>query len=103
MVKSFLKNQYAVKVLAVFVLSLGLVFSTLSFARGYSFHSHARSYRMRYRAPSYHIHSRTYSRYRLRSGTHWVRTYTKRDGTIVHGHLSGNPGSGIHCHHNVCQ
>ena len=35
-------------------------------------------------------------------GTHTVHTYTKRDGTVVKKHLSGNPGSGIHCHNNVC-
>lgn len=34
--------------------------------------------------------------------THHVRPYFRRDGTYVHGHLSGNPGSGIHCRDNVC-
>lgn len=36
-------------------------------------------------------------------GTHYVRPYVKKNGTYVQGHLSGNPGSGIHCHNNVCR
>jgi hypothetical protein len=35
--------------------------------------------------------------------THDVRAYTKSDGTYVEEHLSGNPYSGVHCHHNVCE
>ncbi len=38
----------------------------------------------------------------LFAGYHTVRTYEKRDGTVVHEHLAGNPGSGTHCHDNVC-
>lgn len=34
--------------------------------------------------------------------THTVKPYTKRDGTFVQGHRAGNPGSGIHCHNNIC-
>lgn len=37
-----------------------------------------------------------------RGGTHYVRSYVKRDGTIVQAHRAGNPGSGVHCHNNVC-
>ena len=36
------------------------------------------------------------------SDTHYVRPYVKQDGTYVEGHRSGNPGSGVHCHDNVC-
>ena len=36
-------------------------------------------------------------------GTHYVNGYTRSNGTYVEGHESGNPGSGIHCHDNVCQ
>jgi len=35
-------------------------------------------------------------------GTHNVRPYFKKDGTFVQGHRAGNPGSGIHCHDNIC-
>lgn len=35
-------------------------------------------------------------------GIHSVRSYTRNDGTYVQSHLSGNPGSGIHCHNDVC-
>jgi hypothetical protein len=35
-------------------------------------------------------------------GTHYVRTYTRTDGTIVQGHQAGNPNSGVHCYDNVC-
>ena len=35
-------------------------------------------------------------------GTHYVRGYTRSNGTYVEGHRSGNPNSGIHCHDNVC-
>jgi len=35
-------------------------------------------------------------------GTHWVSSYSRSDGTYVQGHEAGNPGSGIHCHDNVC-
>jgi len=37
-----------------------------------------------------------------KGGVHYVRPYVKKNGTYVQGHLSGNPGSGIHCHNNVC-
>lgn len=40
--------------------------------------------------------------YRTTGDTHYVRPYVKQDGTYVEGHESGNPGSGIHCHDNVC-
>ena len=36
------------------------------------------------------------------AGSHWVHTYTKKDGTIVEGHRAGNPGSGTHCHNSDC-
>jgi hypothetical protein len=36
-------------------------------------------------------------------GIHNVRSYERTDGTYVESHLSGNPGSGIHCHYNVCE
>jgi hypothetical protein len=36
-------------------------------------------------------------------GTHEVQSYYRGDGTYVEEHLSGNPGSGIHCHDNVCE
>ena len=35
-------------------------------------------------------------------GTHTVEAYTKSDGTFVQEHEAANPGSGIHCHGNVC-
>lgn len=35
-------------------------------------------------------------------GVHYVNSYTKSNGTYVQGHLAGNPGSGIHCHNNIC-
>ncbi len=35
-------------------------------------------------------------------GTHYVDSYVRQDGTSVEGHMAGNPGSGIHCHDNVC-
>jgi hypothetical protein len=34
--------------------------------------------------------------------THSVRGYVRKNGTYVQPHRSGNPGSGIHCHNNVC-
>jgi len=36
-------------------------------------------------------------------GTHEVSGYSRSDGTYVQPHLSGNPGSGIHCHDDVCE
>jgi len=36
-------------------------------------------------------------------GIHDVQQYERYDGTVVEEHLSGNPGSGIHCHHNICE
>lgn len=37
-----------------------------------------------------------------RGGTHYVRSYTKKNGTHIQGHQSGNPRSGVHCHGNFC-
>ena len=34
--------------------------------------------------------------------THTVRTYTKKNGTIVQQHRAGNPRSGVHCKDNIC-
>jgi hypothetical protein len=41
--------------------------------------------------------------YHSSGGTHYVKSYVTKNGVHVAGHLSGNPGSGIHCHHNVCK
>lgn len=35
-------------------------------------------------------------------GTHTVKGHTRSDGTYVQEHKAGNPNSGVHCHHNVC-
>ena len=35
--------------------------------------------------------------------THYVDGYTRSNGTYVEGHEAGNPGSGVHCHHNICE
>lgn len=35
--------------------------------------------------------------------THEVSGYTNSNGTYVAPHLSGNPGSGVHCKNNICQ
>ena len=35
-------------------------------------------------------------------GTHSVKPYVRKDGTFVQGHRAGNPGSGVHCHDNIC-
>jgi len=78
------------KIIIFFVI---IFISQLSLARGYSTHH--------YHYPHYSHYRNNYS-YRS-GGTHWVRTYRKRNGTIVQGHLSGNPGSGIHCHNNICR
>ena len=43
-----------------------------------------------------HAYSSGYGR------THSVRPYFKKDGTFVQGHRSGNPGSGVHCHNDIC-
>ncbi len=85
-------------------------YRTRSYVRNYTPHCraptyHARTYRRsytpRYYHPrTYHVRSRNYAT--PYPGTHWVRTYRRRDGTIVRRHLAGNPGSGIHCHNNVC-
>lgn len=59
-----------------------------------------------YRRGGYsHGYRHSYSRSHVRSygGVHTVRTYTRRNGTIVRQHLAGNPRSGIHCHHNICR
>jgi hypothetical protein len=34
--------------------------------------------------------------------THTVHSYERSDGTYVEQHEAGNPGSGVHCHDNVC-
>lgn len=41
--------------------------------------------------------------YNSYDGTHEVSSYTRNDGTYVEEHRAGNPGSGIHCHDNVCE
>lgn len=51
-----------------------------------------------YRYSGSYIHG---SPYPSRS-THWVKSYTTKNGVYHSGHLSGNPGSGVHCHENVC-
>lgn len=38
-----------------------------------------------------------------RGNTHYVHSYVKKNGTVVTGHYSGNPKSGVHCHNNMCQ
>lgn len=35
-------------------------------------------------------------------GSHKVKKYTKRNGTVVKEHRRGNPRSGTHCKNNVC-
>jgi len=49
-----------------------------------------------YRLPKTYQSGSSYGR------THSVRSYVRKDGTFVQGHLSGNPRSGVHCHDNVC-
>lgn len=38
-----------------------------------------------------------------RYGVHYVHGYYRHNGTYVRGHYAGNPGSGIHCHNNICR
>jgi len=47
-------------------------------------------------------YAHSYGGLRNTGGVHYVRPYTRRDGTQVQGHLSGNPNSGVHCKDNVC-
>jgi hypothetical protein len=44
--------------------------------------------------------SGSYSHSGATSGSHAVRSYTRRDGTFVHAHEAGNPNSGNHWHLN---
>lgn len=38
-----------------------------------------------------------------RGGIHSVKPYVKGNNKVVQPHLAGNPKSGIHCKHNICQ
>ena len=35
--------------------------------------------------------------------THSVRAYRTKKGVYHKSHISGNPGSGVHCHNNICR
>jgi len=71
-----------------------LLLSALVCSLSFSYPSFAKSYG--YRLPKTPRYGSTYSR------THSVRSYVRKDGTFVQGHLAGNPRSGVHCHDNVC-
>ena len=42
-------------------------------------------------------------RYSYSTGrTHNVRTHFRSGHGVIVGHRAGNPGSGVHCHNNIC-
>jgi len=43
------------------------------------------------------LHSNPYTK------THFVHTYTKKNGSVILYHRAGNPHSGVSCHLNKCE
>jgi len=91
-----------------------LILPATLLARGYSNSNHAYGDGARTTTPHYYSapqtsvkssdsYGGTYSTYSSVGNTHFVSSYTRRNGTYVQGHLAGNSGSGVHCHNNVCQ